>query len=106
MSPDIRITDRRADRTLGASKFDSKFNVGIASSNDKVFFAWQDPRNAILDTDAEDVYVASLALDGKTAEVPGSTDRGVPGWLLLGAGVMIGMGVTMVMVWRLRSARS
>jgi hypothetical protein len=102
ISPNVRITDRGADRSLGGWKFDSKFNVGIASTNETVYFAWQDPRNAILDTDAEDVYTASLALDGKTAQLGAQTDRGAPGWLLLGAGVMVGMGLTMVLVWRLR----
>jgi len=103
ISPNIRITDRGADRTLGAWKFDSKFNVGVASSNDAVYFAWQDPRNAILDTDAEDVYTAALALDGKTAQIGLPTEnRGAPSWLFLAAGVMLGMGLTMVLVWRLR----
>ncbi|MDQ4131703.1 MAG: glycoside hydrolase [Actinomycetota bacterium] len=105
VSPNVRITDRGADRSLGGWKFDSKFNVGISSSNDAVYFAWQDPRNAIRDTDAEDVYAASLVLDGRTADGSGSGDDGVPSWLLLGAGLTIGMGLTMALVWRLRKAR-
>lgn len=106
VSPNVRITDRGADRTLGAWKYDSKFNVGITSSDDAVYFAWQDPRNAIGDTDAEDVYAASLALDGSTTDGSGSSEGGVPVWLLLGAGVAIGMGLTMVVVWRVRAAAS
>ncbi len=106
VSPNVRITDRGADRTLGAWKFDSKFNVGVSSTNDTVYFAWQDPRNAIRDTDSEDVYAASLALDGRTADAPNPDGGGVPGWLLLGSGVMLGMGLTMVFLWRLRAARS
>ncbi len=104
VSPNVRITDRGIDRTLGGWKFDSKFNVGISSSDDTVYFAWQDSRNAIRDTDAEDVYTASLALDGTTADTE-SGGGGAPGWLLVGSGVLLGMGLTMVLVWRLRAAR-
>ena len=106
VSPNVRITDRGADRNLGGWKFDSKFNVGISSTEDTVYFAWQDPRNAILDTDAEDVYSASLALDGRTADGPDSGGGGVPGWLLLGAGVLLGMGLASVLLWRMRATRS
>ncbi|HEV2759447.1 MAG TPA: hypothetical protein VGV86_07765, partial [Acidimicrobiales bacterium] len=106
VSPNVRITDRGADRSLGAWKFDSKFNVGISSTEDTVYFAWQDPRNAILDSDAEDVYSASLVLDGRTADGPDSGGDGVPGWLLMGAGVLLGMGLASVLLWRMRAARS
>ena len=105
VSPNVRITDRGMDRTLGGWKFDSKFNVGISSSNDTVYFAWQDSRNAIRDTDAEDVYTAALALDGTTADAE-PAGSGAPSWLLVGSGVLLGMGLTMVLVWRLRAARS
>ncbi len=101
LSPNVRITDRGADRSLGAWKFDSKFNLGISSADDAVYFAWQDPRNAIRDTDAEDIYTSSLALDGRT-DRSRTTDDGAPGWLLLGAGGAIGMALTMGLVWGLR----
>lgn len=104
VSRNLRITDRSADRMLGAWKFDSKFNLGVASSNDAVYFAWQDPRNAIRDTDAEDVYVASMALDGRT-EGSGSSGDAVPSWLLLAVGATIGMALTMTAVWWLRRAQ-
>lgn len=101
MRPNLRITDRAIDRSLGVWKFASKFNVGITSTNDTVNFAWQDTRNAIRDTSAEDVYATSLALTGRT-DASGSSGRGVPGWLLVGAGVAVGMGLTMVTVWLVR----
>ena len=100
--PNIRITDRGIDRTLGVWKVDSKFNLGISSTDDAVYFAWQDTRNAIRETDADDVYTASLRLSAAAAD-PGDDGRSVPGWLLVAAGVAIGMGLTMVVVWRVRA---
>jgi len=105
VSPNVRITDRGIDRSFGVWKFASKFNVGISSTNDNVYFAWQDTRNAIRDSSAEDVYTASLALTAK-ADASGSDGPDVPGWLLVGAGVAVGMGLTMVAVWRVRRPRS
>ena len=65
-APPIRVNDRGIDRSKGvwSNNIDSKFNVGIASTNDAVFFAWQDTRNAIGSTDAEDVYAATFSLTG------------------------------------------
>jgi len=103
VGPNIRVTDRSMDRSLGLWKFDSKFNVGITSANDAVYFAWQDPRNAIRETDADDVYSASVVLSGKTTE-SGSEGRGVPGWLLVAAGATVGAGLTMLLVGRMRGA--
>ena len=102
--PNVRITDRGIDRTLGVWKMDSKFNLGIASTNDVVYFAWQDSRNAIRETDADDVYTASLRLTTEATDADGDGPS-VPGWLLVGAGVAIGMGLTMLVVWRFRPAR-
>jgi hypothetical protein len=103
--PNVRITDRGIDRTLGVWKMDSKFNLGISSADDVVYFAWQDTRNAIRETDADDVYTASLRLTAAATDVDGA-GRSVPGWLLVAAGVAVGMGLTMLVVWRVRAARA
>lgn len=96
--PNIRITDRSIDRSMGvwSNNIDSKFNVGIASTDDAVYIAWQDTRNAIRDTDAEDVYMSSVRLNGVPAAVTGSA---VPWWALMGAGLALGMGISMVAAW-------
>jgi hypothetical protein len=89
----IRVNDRSIDRSKGvwSNNIDSKFNVGIASTNDAVFFAWQETRNAIGDTDAEDIYAATYRLAGDDAVVERS---GIPAWTLLGAGLLgLGAGV-------------
>ena len=103
VGPNVRVTDRSMDRSLGLWKFDSKFNVGITSVNDAVYLAWQDPRNAIRETDADDVYSASVVLSGRTTE-SAQEGRGVPGWLLVAAGATVGAGTTMLLVGRIRGA--
>ena len=98
VSPNVRITDRGADRTLGAWKFDSKFNVGVASTDDTVRFVWQDPRNAIRETDAEDVYSASLELKGMT---PVGSSSSIPRWWVLSAFLLLGLGLGTALAWLL-----
>lgn len=99
-SPNVRITDRSIDRRLGvwsSANGGNHHNVGIASTNDTVFFAWQDSRNANELTHAEDVYFATLSPNGFAAIVD-SDGGGVPGWLLVGTGMSVGLGLSMVLV--------
>jgi len=101
-SPNLRISDRLIDRNIGvwSNNVHSHYNVGIANSDDAVHFAWQDSRNGNAMTNAEDVYFASLYLDGR--DVAGGGDgSSVPGWILLGAGTAVGMGVAMLLVFLL-----
>ena len=104
--PNVRITDRSIDRSIGvwSNNVDSHHNVGIASANDAVFFAWQDSRNGNKETNAEDVYVAALELQGTVAE---GGSASVP-WGLLAVGVALGLGASMVVAVALtsRGARS
>ena len=95
----IRISDRTADRRFGvwSNNVHSHFNVGIASANDGVYFAWQDTRNSNSIANSEDVYFASLLLDAPGVSV--EDDSGVPGWALTGAGVAVGMGLAMLLVF-------
>lgn len=102
LTPNVRITDRSIDRSVGVWPMDSKFNVGISSTNAGVYFAWQDTRNAIRNTDAEDVYATTLVLKAQTKR---SGSRSVPAWLLVGAGLAVGMGITMLLVSRFKPAR-
>ena len=94
----VQVTDRSSDRSLGvwSNGFSSRFNMGVASSNDSVFFAWQDSRNGSRETQSEDVYTSSIHFD----DVAGDTDSaGVPSWLLLGAGLAGGMALAMMVAW-------
>ena len=95
----MRISDRMADRRIGvwSNNVHSHFNVGIASANDGVYFAWQDTRNGNSVTNSEDIYFASLLLDAPGVSV--EDESGVPGWVLTGAGVAVGMGLAMLLVF-------
>lgn len=98
-SPNVRISDRLIDRRIGvwSNNIHSHYNVGITSSDDAVYFAWQDSRNGNSLTHSEDVYFASLLR--KPGEVAGG-DSGsdVPSWVLFGASGAVGMGVAMLVV--------
>jgi hypothetical protein len=75
----------------------STTTVGISSTNDSVYFTWQDSRNGNAITNAEDAYFASLKLNGSGAADEGSP--AAPRWVLLGSGLLMGLGVAMSLVW-------
>lgn len=92
----LRITDRIIDRSVGVwnNNVASHHNVGIASTDDSVYFAWQDSRNGNALTQAEDIYFASLKL--APSGVAAETQPGAPLWAIAGAGVALGMGIAMI----------
>ena len=96
-TPNMRISDRSADRTIGvfSNGIGSAGPVGLTSTRNGAFFAWQDSRNGNVDTQAEDVYMASIGLDG-VAPVATSSSARTPSGVFLGVGVALGMGVAMI----------
>ncbi len=98
-SKPARVNDRGIDRSKGvwSNNIDSKFNVGIAATDESVYFAWQDTRNAIGQTDSEDVYASSISLTGSTVA---PSDEGIPGWTLFAAGAF-GLGLGICIAWLL-----
>jgi hypothetical protein len=104
-APNIRVSDRSADRSIGvwANNVDQRLNLGVASSNAGAYFAWQDTRNANPDFQPEDVYMASVVLDGDAAAAADDSG-GAPTWLLAATGLALGMGLAMAVVW-LRARR-
>ncbi len=108
-APNVRVNDREIDRSIGvwSNNVDSRFNVGVAPGDEVAHVAWQDSRNGRPDTDAEDVYMASVHLDGTVATDSGRA--GLSTWALLAAGVALGMGFAMVaavvVIRRLSSSR-
>ncbi|MDQ4070011.1 MAG: glycoside hydrolase, partial [Actinomycetota bacterium] len=100
--PSVRMTDRSIDRSIGvwSNNVNSAAPVGITSTDDVVYVAWQDTRNGDPLTQAEDVYVASARL-GPDRSTPA---EGTPRWLLAAAGVAAGMAVAMLAVLLVRRA--
>ena len=105
-APNVRISDRSADRSIGvwANNVDQRLNVGVASSDESAYVTWSDTRNANRDFQPEDVYMATVKLDGPAVPVV-DTSEDAPAWLAIGAGFALGLGVAMVLaLLRLRSA--
>lgn len=98
-APPIRVNDRGIDRSKGvwSNNIDSKFNVGVAATDDEVHFAWQDTRNALGETGSEDIYTSAVPLAPAAA---GGSGSGIPGWTLLLTGVF-GLGLGVAMAWLL-----
>ncbi|MBW3547738.1 MAG: glycoside hydrolase [Actinobacteria bacterium] len=106
----VRVTDRIIDRRIGvwSNNVHSHYNVGIASTDDTVYFAWQDSRAGDDVTNSEDIYFASLHRDSETAVTASSGGEARP-WAMGAAGLLLGMGVAMVLatlVVRRRAAPS
>jgi len=98
----VRVSDRGIDRSKGvfANNIDSKFSVGVAATDNEVFFAWQDTRNAIGETNSEDIYFSSVPL--KPVGVA-TSKGGIPGWTLALTtlfGLGLGVGIAWLMVRR------
>jgi hypothetical protein len=102
--PNIRISDRSIDRSIGtwSNNIGSHVAVGVTSTNDAVYFAWQDSRNGSPLTQAEDIYAASLGLTAQ--HTPSS--NGPRAWLEIAAGIVLGLGVAMALVAVLQRPRT
>ena len=93
-----RINDRALDRALGvwSNNVNASVAVGVASTNETVYFGWQEARAGANEAQSEDVYFASLHMDGSS--VPVRTESS-PRWPQLAAGTALGLGLGMVLVW-------
>ncbi|MDQ4090763.1 MAG: glycoside hydrolase [Actinomycetota bacterium] len=101
-APNIKISDRIIDRRFGIWQGNADIHgpTGIISTDDTVYFAWQDSRNGHHTGSADDTYFASLHLYGAPAAVAQQDDDdGVPRPLLIAAGLAIGMGLSMIVVY-------
>ena len=93
----VRVNDRGIDRSKGvwSNNIDSKFNVAVAATDDEVYFAWQDTRNALGESGSEDIYTSSVPLEPAKAADSGS---GIPGWTLA-LTTVFGMGLGVGIAW-------
>jgi hypothetical protein len=106
-SPNVRITDRSIDRTIGVwgNNIDSHHNVGVASTEDATYFAWQDSRNGDPVAQAEDVYMTKLA--GSSAGVANDDGASRVVWAVLGAsGALLLAGIALAVASRTNRRRS
>jgi len=97
----IKITDRIIDRRFGIWQGNADIHgpTGITSTDDTVYFTWQDSRNGTGMGSSDDTYFASLRMHGpQLVASQKDDDSGVPGPVLIGAGLAIGMGLAMLVV--------
>ncbi len=96
-APPIRVNDRGIDRSKGvwSNNVDSKFNVGVAATDETVHFVWQDTRNALGETGSEDIYTSTVPLAPATS---GDSGTGIPGWTLVLTG-LFGLGLGVALAW-------
>lgn len=98
-SRNVRVNDRSMDRSVGvwSNNIDSNHNVGLASTDDAVYVAWQDSRNANPELQPEDVYLASLQRPEALATTREAS--AVPGWAWALVGADLGAGLAMAAAW-------
>lgn len=98
-SPNVRVTDRIINREIGvwSNNIHSHMSVGIASTDDAAYFAWQDTRNGTYEQQAEDVYMASAQHAGSAPKDGGESAMSLLG--IGGSGLALGMGIAMVVAW-------
>lgn len=99
--PDVRVTDRIIDRHIGvwSNNIHSHTNVGLVSTDEAAFVAWQDTRNGDQEHGSEDVYFASVGLDGRAPpSIPLPSAR-LPWWVTGLTGIALGLGLAMLVSW-------
>jgi hypothetical protein len=102
-APNIKITDRIIDRRFGIWQGNADIHgpTGIISTDDTVYFTWQDSRNGHGIGSADDTYFATLRMHGPELAIGAEKDddSGVPSPVLIGAGLAVGMGLAMLVVF-------
>ena len=106
-SPDVRVTDRAIDRRLSDVWSNGVHGpVGLASTRDRVYLAWDDSRNATGESKAQDVYFTRVAPDGGSLAAGGtssSDDDKLP-WVGLGLALGLGLCGAALLMARSRAA--
>lgn len=93
-SPDVRVTDRLIDRSLGIAESHGLWGpVAVASTNRAAFVAWSDTRNSSERTQSQDIYVTRVR-HAEAGAIFGGDAVGASGWLYgaLGAAGALAVG--------------
>ncbi|MDP8930920.1 MAG: glycoside hydrolase [Actinomycetota bacterium] len=85
----VRVTDRMMDRRFGVWEGPGNFQVrgpmGLASTTNGVLVAWGDSRNAVGETQAEDIYATRVRFGDVMS--PTAPERSPTAWALVGGGI-------------------
>lgn len=107
-SPNVRVTDRAIDRRLSDVWQNGVHGpVGLASTDDGAYVAWDDSRNAVGESKAQDIYFTRLDTGGEGL-VSSTSDDASTGVKLLWAslGLAVGIGLSGIALILARSFRS
>ena len=100
-SENIQVTDGRIDRTIGTwnNEYFVVVPVSIASWDDRVLVSWSDTRNGTAATGTQDIYTGAITV--------AEDDDGLDAPQVLGimAGVLVGAGLTLLVVTALTRSR-
>lgn len=101
LSENARISDRSINREIGvwSNGVHMAGHTGIASAEDRTYFAWQDTRNGNEQNQAEDVYFASYLHEDPDLVAAGATAVSGTIWPVAGASLLLGMGLAMTLSW-------
>jgi hypothetical protein len=106
-APNMRVTDRLIDRSLGthSGNYGLKGPLGLASTDAGAFIAWDDSRNSVGDTQAQDIYFGRVRFGAQktvfATTAPAKVNKLV--WALLGAAIALTVaGLALLVAPRLR----
>ncbi len=107
--PNVKVTDRMIDRSLRthSGNYGLKGSLGLASTDQGAFIAWDDSRNSVGDTQAQDIYFGRVRFQAQAAAVfstsaPAKENKLL--WSLLGAAIALSIaGLALLAAPRLRS---
>jgi hypothetical protein len=106
-APNVKVTDRMIDRKLGvhSGNYGLKGPIGLTSTDNAVFVAWDDTRNSVGETQAQDIYLGRVRFpEAKSvfASAPASSNNRLL-WSLLGAALALAVaGAILLGAQRLR----
>jgi hypothetical protein len=107
-APNVKVTDRLIDRKLGvhSGNYGLKGPIGLASGDHAAFIAWDDTRNSVGDTQAQDIYFSRARFPTKDqvfATEARTTDNKLL-WSLLGAAIALSVaGLFLLLAQRMRA---
>jgi hypothetical protein len=109
-APNVKVTDRLIDRKLGvhSGNYGLKGPIGLASSDLGAFIAWDDTRNSVGDTQAQDIYFSRVRFPTQDAvfatSAPAHENKLL--WSLLGAAIALSVAGGLLLAARLRATQA
>lgn len=105
-APNIRVTDRAIDRRIGPYAIGAaRGPLGVSSTADAAYFAWDDTRNGTTLTQSQDVYFTRVRLSDDYRLLGSSEEASPVAWAVIGGAVALGVGGVLLLLALLRTRR-